>query len=597
MGKVAFFRFLLLFLLFGPPVFAQKKVKYKDIFGFLNVKQYEQAEPFLKAYLKENDDNPNAYLFMGMIYQEKSGKDDVLKATKLALSHMDSAIIFYTKAYQTITDKEIRKNDEYYQSYNRRDLRTGEFGVKLSDIQFDLEKKMEGLREKIDRVKMIKHYFVLADTLYKKSTTLFAAIQSKVNTQKEFYLQADENTVKSLTALVQRFDSCMKAFDQYKASVATVGKIGYSQSLNKVEIKNFKKDGTTPANFYENDVQVWDYKTFAQQAKHAIETDIFPLREHLISYDVEINKLREKLNNDSVSVTSDLTKLIDKLLLGQLKKYDENPLPMDVFSVKIADLHYKSTLLENKPFKDSSDLRLQIALTRKALRSVTKLDSITGRLLSRDIDSEIANYSYFVTNTYSNATVLKSFIKVVKDYAEREKGDRQKELMEREKALRWMVVENDSIPLFMDGVTSRKFKPLSVVEERYTAGINYSDTTNIKAYFYSITPSRVPDIKVLFPVEKVPFRKSESVNVHSLTYSDPAGQIFFVLVFSEKPGRENKYPATVAKIYRSDGLAWSANYTLAFIPKEVSFRPDTGEFVMRADAQESVVDKNGKVLR
>ena len=67
MGKVAFFRFLILFLLFGPLCSAQKKIKYKDIFGLLNVKQYEQAEPFLKSYLKENDDNPNAYLFMGTI--------------------------------------------------------------------------------------------------------------------------------------------------------------------------------------------------------------------------------------------------------------------------------------------------------------------------------------------------------------------------------------------------------------------------------------------------------------------------------------------------------------------------------------------------
>jgi len=41
-----------------------QKVKYKDIFALLNSKQYEQAEPFLKRYLRENDDNPNAYLLM-----------------------------------------------------------------------------------------------------------------------------------------------------------------------------------------------------------------------------------------------------------------------------------------------------------------------------------------------------------------------------------------------------------------------------------------------------------------------------------------------------------------------------------------------------
>ena len=146
MQKVAFFCCFIISLLSASTTNAQKKVKYKDIWGLLSTKQYEAAEPFLKEYLKENED-PNGYLFMGIIYQEKSGKDDILKQTPLAIAHMDSAIIFYKKAYQTITEKEIKRKDEYYQSYNRRDLRTGEFGVKLSDIQFDLEKKMEEVKK------------------------------------------------------------------------------------------------------------------------------------------------------------------------------------------------------------------------------------------------------------------------------------------------------------------------------------------------------------------------------------------------------------------------------------------------------------------
>src|SRR6478735_8383684 len=142
MAKVALIKALLLCFLFSSTY--GQKIKYKEIWGLLSAKQYESAEPFLKRYLKENTDNPNAYLYMGIIFQEKSAKDDVLKQTA-----------------RGITEKEVKRNDEYYAMYNRRDLRTGEFGVKLSDIQFDLEKKMEGLRERIDRVKMVKYYFSL----------------------------------------------------------------------------------------------------------------------------------------------------------------------------------------------------------------------------------------------------------------------------------------------------------------------------------------------------------------------------------------------------------------------------------------------------
>src|SRR5690242_3263102 len=126
MAKVALIKALLLCFLFSSTY--GQKIKYKEIWGLLNTKQYESAEPFLKRYLKENTDNPNAYLYMGIIFQEKSAKDDVLKQTVRGIANMDSAILYYDKAYKSITEKEVKRNDEYYAMYNRRDLRTGEFG-------------------------------------------------------------------------------------------------------------------------------------------------------------------------------------------------------------------------------------------------------------------------------------------------------------------------------------------------------------------------------------------------------------------------------------------------------------------------------------
>ena len=120
-----------------------QKIKYKDLIVLLNAKQFDEAEPFLKKYLKDNDDNPNALLYMGMIYQEKSSKMDALKQTEALVSQIDSAILFYQKASKGITEKELSRNEEYYEMYNRRDLRTGKFGIKLSDVQLDIENRMK----------------------------------------------------------------------------------------------------------------------------------------------------------------------------------------------------------------------------------------------------------------------------------------------------------------------------------------------------------------------------------------------------------------------------------------------------------------------
>jgi hypothetical protein len=583
------------FLFFVVSTSFGQKVKYKDIFALLNAKQYEQAEPFLRKYIKDNDDNPNAFLFMGMTFQEKASKTDILKATRVATSQMDSAIFFYDKTLKLLTEKEVKRNDELYQMYNRRDLRTGEFGVRLSDIQFDLQKRIEGLRERIDRVKMVKYHFSLADSLYKKSNKLFKSIQTAYPGENEMFLRSDEKLIEQLKALSVRFDSCTKAFDHYKGSSSTLTKTGYNQVITLVEIRNFKSDGVSVANFYEDDLQLWDYKTFAEKTKDKIEKEIIPMREHLISYDIEINKLREKLTNDSVSVRNDLTKLIDKILNEQLKKYDAEPLPMEVFTLKTADLEYRSALIESKPFKDSTDVVLKLNLIKREMKDLNKLDSIATKLASQNMDEEIKDYEHFIANTYSNSIVLNSYIKALKEYAAREKQKKTIELNQRLEAMNWIVDQADSIPLSMTHPT-KKFKPLALVIDKFTSGLAYSDSLSAQGYFYTIKTSRKPEVRVRFDVDKPGFKLSQLGHTKALTYSDAGGQIYFVLLYSDRANKE-KFPATLAKIYRSDGLAWSTNYQLTFVPKEIQFKSDTGELTVKNDTQSTVIDKNGKILK
>jgi hypothetical protein len=508
---------------------------------------------------------------------------------------MDSSIIFYDKALKTIDEREVRKNKEYYQAYNRRDLRTGEFGVKHSDIQFDLQKRIEGLKERTDKVKMVKYYFFTADTLYKKSNAMFRTIQKTYPAEHQLYLRGNDSIVKDLKLLSARFDSCSKAFESYKASSANLGKTGYNQTFVLTEINDFTKDGDAPTDFYKDEVKVWDYKKFATKTLDVIEKEIFPMREHLISYDIEINKLRDKLNTDSVSVRNDLTKLIDKLLYDQLKKFDPSPLPMAVFSLKTADLEYRSSLVEHNPLQDTADVHFRLAMIDLEMKLLHKLDSISARLSAEEIEKKAADYEHFITNTYSSADVLKSYVKTLNEYAEREKRKKETEKAQRMMALDWIVDGTDSIPLKLQE-RPIPYRPIFTSDEKYTIGLYLKDSTNAEGYFYTITPARKPEVKVTFPIDKSSFRERRLPFIKGLSYADGSGQLFFVLLYSEQLNKE-KYSATLAKIYRSDGLAWSNNYQLPFIPKEIFVKPDTGEVTLRNDSQQTVIDKNGKILK
>ncbi len=593
MLKIRFVKLVILLLITSSAV--AQKVKYKDIFALLSNKQYDLAAPFLKTYLKETTDNPNAYLYMGTIYKERGEADDILLNTDRSIQRMDSAILFFDMALKTIDEKELRRNKEYYEVYSRRDLRSGQFEIKLSDVKFDLEKKMTGLRERIDKVKMVKHYFTTSEDLYKRSYDLFLLIQKAFPSERALYLRADESTVKDLTTLSLRFDSCSKMFVDYKGSLGNLEKTKYNQNWNLSEIADFKADGNTKADFYKDEVNVWDYKKFASKGLTIIEKEVIPTQEHLVKYDIEINKLRQKLETDSVSVKNDLTKLIEKMLDSQLKKFDDDPLPMDVFALKIADLEYKSTLLENKNVKDTTDVYLLLQAVQSAVRYLNKVDSVAGKLLSRNLDEDILNYKQFVSNTFTKSDILKSYIRSLKDYSEREKTGKNRELAFRTEALKWLVNGNDSIPLTNEAPRSN-FWPLVVLQDKYTAGLVFSDSISGKGYFYSITPSHKPDVKVTFPIDKATMKERRQQGVKAFVTSDPAGQVFFVVVYMQRMVN-GKHPATIAKIYKSDGLSWSHSFGFDIVPQEIVFVPNTGELVIKSSGETFVsVDKNGKLL-
>ncbi len=134
---------LICLLMVISAVTSAQKVKYKDIFEFLEKKQYDVAEPLLKKYLETEQENPNAFLYMGIITMEKYAKMDPADAQAMAVR--DEAVRYLHQAKQGITEKEVSKNEKYYAIYRRRNIRTGEMGVIHGDVITDIEGRISRL--------------------------------------------------------------------------------------------------------------------------------------------------------------------------------------------------------------------------------------------------------------------------------------------------------------------------------------------------------------------------------------------------------------------------------------------------------------------
>jgi hypothetical protein len=579
------------------PVFAQK-VKYKDLIVLLTSKQYDKAEPFLKRYLKENDDNPNAYLYMGIVFQDKLMKNDPLLQTQIHSANVDSALINYDKAFKTITEKELRKNDEYYEAYMRRDLRTGKFVIKLSDVQLDIETRMKSLNERKERVKNLKTYFDESSTHYTKAVDVFKALLKKYGSERGFFLRSDAEMISSLKRLEVVFDSATQAFEKYKSVSKEIGKTGHDQVLTLQEIKDMKRDGSSAADFMKDDLKLWDYKRWATQTNDVVEKEINPLFEELVGYDVELNKLRAELQKDSVPVKNDLATLANTKSFETLKKYDPDPMPLSLFAMKRAELEYQSDLVKNRPLRDTSDVRLRLSCVRTEMDDLKKLDSLATRLSKRNFADEEKDYKRFISKAYGTTSVLQNTVSAVLDYSKRERSKKELALEAANRSLRWLISAKDSIPLFTDSNRDLKFKPLLIEDEKFTFGLVYKDTVSASGYFYSITASRIPTIKVSYSVDQNAFRKRFYPLIKGLAAADPSGNSFIVLTYSTQKNKE-KFQATIAKIYKADGLAWSNNYSFDQLPTELSLNSETGEIsikVLASDGSAKIltIDKTGK---
>ncbi|MBS1976995.1 MAG: hypothetical protein JST46_06465 [Bacteroidetes bacterium] len=575
-----------------------QKIKYKDLFVLLNNRQFDDAEPFLKKYLATTTDNPNAYLFMGLIYQDKAEKLDMLRETTKTVTWLDSAVYFYQKASKGINEKEIDKNEEYYQMYNRRDIRTGKFGVKLSDVQLDLEARMK-LKSRAKSIENMKSQFLMAEKFYNKTKTEFVAFQKSHPTLGDLYVRADERSMDSLKHLAHLYDSSLINFNDYKATASSLGKTGHNQVLDPREINDYTKDGRDETDFYKDDLKVWDYKRWALSSLEVIEKEIVPMKNSLVAVDVEINKVQQKLKKDSVAVWDDIKLLRTKISFPGLLKIDPQPLPLEIFEMKLGELSYGSQVAGDRAIRDSANLVLQVESLRKQVSLSGKLDSLARVIQDKkDLGDKLNDYQHFIKAGYGTSDVLVNLVRSTHEFAAAQKQSKEAQLLRKEQSLKWMVSTTDSIPLIADNGLKSNFKPV-LITDKFTAGLQFADSV-ATGYFTFIEPSRKIKSKVSFPVPAT-MTKRMLPFIKGLTTADDKTNVEFVLLYSESKSGE-KYASALARIGRKEGLVWSVNADFDLLPQEMVYNPETSELSVKTRNGSGewvpvIFDKVGKIVK
>lgn len=594
-------RFLL--IIFGCLILTgaqAQKVKYKDLFVFLSAKQYAEAEPLLKKYLKDTDDNPNAFMQMGYIYEEKCFAADPLKESKQVAVYGDSAVYFFELANRNMTDKEIKKNSEYYEKdHSRRNIRTGEFGIELSDVVNHLAEKSKEIRERQQKVVKLTRYFYQALGVYDRLLVSYEAVTRPFENMRQLYLRSNDSLLTVMEELSERQDSLTLAFNSYKSVLKQMGNTKYNQTLESIGIKDFKTDGRTGTDFFGEKLSVWDFNFWAQETIKSIKKDLRPQLSRLVAMDTDLTGLRNKVLTDSVSVTPELDAMVKNILSSELLKIDPDPMPHSILLTKIAEVRYNSEAVAGRKDRISEDLSLRKAVLEKEVYALKLLDSLSAKALARNLEQEALDYKGFVADTYGSLLVMQSFLRTGNDFA---KSQFEKTVFEFDyltESMKWIIDGSDSIPA-MEGVESDIFFPLFIQEESFTNGTFYrGDTSKVMGYFYTITKDRKPLIKAVFPLSHEAFHFSKRGLMGGTVLNSVMGLVYFSVIWSEER-HQGKIPIVISKIYSVDGLSWSNIFWVDEVPDGITVTGQSGEITLKINAADGpktvTISKDGKMM-
>ncbi|WP_456458648.1 hypothetical protein [Reichenbachiella sp.] len=585
--------------------FAQKKIKYdKEIFPLIEAKNFDQAMPLLWEYLSDpkNAEEPNPNLQVGLYYEGLVNGYHIITDSTAILGASDTAVIYLTKAKTLITEKELKKNDEFYQDFYRRDLRTGDFGIKISDVQLDIEKKLQSLRNINKYAKSIYADLYSLNVANEFSMGAYQAFAKQYPNINDLYLMANEDTKDSLVAIIDKNTEIKEKFENVRDAVSRIGKKGYSPELEWKDIEAYGEDGLTSVDFFANDVVAWNYGKWAEDAEDVIKRDITRLKSQISQTNKDLKAQGEKINGGSGILDEEPITEIDPNLLEDINKFDENSIAIDLLNILVSKnkFDYLTSETLNERLADPDDVDYQLAVSDSLVQLLDIMDDAVAKLVEPGITIASKKYNKLVSEQYGGEMGLIKYRKTL----ENELMDSREEWMaynEKYKSrARWGISEDGSESLYliprMDSTyVARDFsKFYSIVSMKddssntYVVGLEFQGASD-KGFIARVNNARTILWKRNFDIKGFAYSDSEFL-VEGKFIPSQEGTVA-VYIYSLVP--ESKKNIVAVSVTPEGETNWVNSLKISRAPVDVKFNDIVKETIFYTKTEEELENGGG----
>ena len=599
---------------------AQKKLKYKDIYFLIENQRYDSAMVLINRFLKEgkNSQHANSLLQKGLHFERQITDMHIIEDSTAILQTCDSAVVLLSKAKSLITEKELKKNKDYYQSFYRRDLRTGDFGIKLSDVHLDIEKKNQALKKLVRYAKIIHENLAIADRNYDVSFEQYRHLSSLYSSENDFVLMASDDEKDALQGMIYRTDSISTAMDNVRDAVSKLGRRGYSPEINFTDIVEYGVDGRSKADFYQNDIEVWDYLAWSEGIQQKIRVDVSRMKDNLTNTYNTLKSKYDLVKMGGEITATDLVASLDSELLRQMTDLDQNPLPAHLLNIMIDKTRFEfiTNKTLNERIADESDVNYQLLASDSIVNMIDDIYEQAAVLVEPYTTDGTKKYAEFIETNYGGEFGLIKFRQSTQQEFEKEKNKWMELQSYWKEKSKWGVSEDvqDSIYLIArtdSTYVSRelsKYYTLAITEDDssyiYSLGLEFTGASDL-GYLAKIGNDRTIRWKVNFDLTSFTY-DDEVLRVNGAYYVSSEDKVSAYL-YSAAEETDNNFILINAD--KTGELNWASAAKITNEPVSIKFNDivkETNIFLMDEEALESyegddpiyiVFDRKGEKVR
>ena len=548
-----------------------QKIKYKDLYVLLRAKNYKDAGPFLTKFLAANPEHPNANYQMGLMLEHKLGELDILKQSDEITARADSALMYFDKAYTLITPKDVKKHDDdYYESFKRRNLRTGKFEVILSDVQLDIETRKKSLQTKKEAIAAINVAFTKAVNYYTQAVKGYTQIKSAYSDELTLTLGAADTTKTILTDIQAANDSALYHFKTYKKLRKTFNSKAPDILLTIEPITGLAEKGLHTPDFYDSKIKWINYSDWAADILQKINS-LVEFQQQLIAYDASLDELDASLEEDSASITDIVFAKITDPAIKKLKELDPESAILALLLYKTGQLNFKSDIVTwFKHYADTLDVGLQVNYVEKMQNEWVGVEKLHSRLAENPKENLWERYHTFISQRYQSLEGCTNFMDAQDKVIQNQKqwlDSLQTAVLEREK---WAYYGNDSLRLqitndstqamhiiFIDSLENRKL---------LIAGLEEQEASKY-LFFVEVPSSRYIDTL---------YRLKTNLDLTGIKKNDFIAQatpaVANTTLFLIGSPKKNKYYLVLVRFAAGIGIVWNKPIELpAEVPPSLNY--------------------------